>query len=87
MPTTEAATINADLLAFKGLIVTPGNRSPAPYQTPGQLVSQSQFSPSDVDLVQARPVLYRQHTTRDAPLRQIERGDMTPQISLLFLNL
>jgi len=50
-------------------------------------LSQSQFSPSDVDLVQAFPLLERQHITRDAPLRQIERGDMTRQISLLFLNL
>jgi hypothetical protein len=36
-------------------------------------------APAGADLVQACPILYRQHITRDAPLRQIERGDMTRQ--------
>jgi hypothetical protein len=45
------------------------------------------FWPSEDILVQAFPVLDRQDNAGDVPLRQIERGDMTHLISLLFLNL
>jgi hypothetical protein len=48
---------------------------------------EAQFCASKGRFVQAFPALDRQHNAGDARLRRIERGDMTRQNRLPFLDL